>query len=49
VGFTMASDAWTGALLRTLAAAKPGGSLLELGTGTGLKGWPRARTSTCRR
>jgi predicted O-methyltransferase YrrM len=36
VGFTMASDAWTGALLRTLAATKPGGSLLELGTGTGL-------------
>jgi predicted O-methyltransferase YrrM len=36
VGFTMASDHLTGALLRTLAASKPGGSLLELGTGTGL-------------
>lgn len=32
----MASDVWTGALLRTLAATKPGGSILELGTGTGL-------------
>jgi predicted O-methyltransferase YrrM len=36
IGFTMASDLWTGALLRTLAASKPGGSFLELGTGTGL-------------
>lgn len=36
IGFTMASDVWTGSLLRTLAATKPGGSLLELGTGTGL-------------
>jgi len=36
LGFTMASDALTGSLLRTLAAAKPGGRLLELGTGTGL-------------
>ena len=35
-GFPMASDRLTGALLRTLAAAKPGGRLLELGTGTGL-------------
>lgn len=34
-GFDMASDHLTGALLRTLAAAKPGGALLELGTGTG--------------
>ena len=32
----MASDAQTGSLLRTLAATKPGGALLELGTGTGL-------------
>jgi predicted O-methyltransferase YrrM/precorrin-2 methylase len=30
------SDARTGALLRTLAASKPGGRLLELGTGIGL-------------
>jgi predicted O-methyltransferase YrrM/precorrin-2 methylase len=30
------SDAHTGALLRTLAASKPGGHLLELGTGIGL-------------
>jgi predicted O-methyltransferase YrrM len=35
-GFTMASDVLTCALLRTLAASKPGGRLLELGTGTGL-------------
>ena len=35
-GFTMASDRETGALLRTLAASKPGGRMLELGTGTGL-------------
>lgn len=36
LGFTMASDALTGSLLRTLAACKPGGRFLELGTGTGL-------------
>jgi predicted O-methyltransferase YrrM len=36
LGFPMASEQCTGALLRTLAAAKPGGRLLELGTGTGL-------------
>ena len=35
-GFTMASDALACSLLRTLAAAKPGGRFLELGTGTGL-------------
>ncbi len=35
-GFTMASDLATGSLLRTLAASKPGGRFLELGTGTGL-------------
>jgi predicted O-methyltransferase YrrM len=35
-GFTMASEPQTGALLRTLAASKPGGRLLELGTGTGV-------------
>lgn len=35
-GFTMASDILTGSLLRTLAATKPGGTFLELGTGTGL-------------
>jgi predicted O-methyltransferase YrrM len=35
-GFGMPSEALTGALLRTLAASKPGGRLLELGTGTGL-------------
>ncbi|UYQ91765.1 class I SAM-dependent methyltransferase [Chitinophaga horti] len=35
-GFNMASDPMTGALLRTLAASKPGGRFLELGTGTGL-------------
>jgi predicted O-methyltransferase YrrM len=36
LGFTMASEAKTGALLATLAASKPGGRLLEIGTGTGL-------------
>lgn len=36
LGFDMPSEPRTGALLRTLAAAKPGGRLLELGTGTGL-------------
>jgi predicted O-methyltransferase YrrM len=36
LGFPMASERRTGAMLRTLAAAKPGGKLLELGTGTGL-------------
>jgi predicted O-methyltransferase YrrM len=35
-GFTMASDVLTCSLLRTLAASKPGGNFLELGTGTGL-------------
>lgn len=35
-GFTMASDILTCSLLRTLAATKPGGRFLELGTGTGL-------------
>lgn len=34
--FNMASDLYTGSLLKTLAASKPGGRLLELGTGTGL-------------
>ncbi len=36
LGFDMPSDAITGALLMALAASKPGGRLLELGTGTGL-------------
>ncbi len=35
-GFTMASELKTGALLAALAASKPAGRLLELGTGTGL-------------
>lgn len=35
-GFTMASDALTGSMLRTLACSKPAGKFLELGTGTGL-------------
>lgn len=34
--FNMASDLQTGSLLKTLAASKPGGRFLELGTGTGL-------------
>ena len=35
-GFTIASEPKTGSLLRTLAASKPGGRFLELGTGTGV-------------
>ena len=35
LGFTMASEPKVGALLAVLAATKPGGRLLELGTGTG--------------
>lgn len=35
-GFTMPSDPLTCTLLRTLAASKPGGQFLELGSGTGL-------------
>jgi predicted O-methyltransferase YrrM len=35
-GFDMASDPLTCSLLATLAASKPGGRFLELGTGTGL-------------
>jgi predicted O-methyltransferase YrrM len=34
--FTMASEQLTGALLQVLAASKPGGNMLELGTGTGV-------------
>jgi predicted O-methyltransferase YrrM len=36
LGFSMASDTKTGALLAVLSAAKPGGRLLEIGTGTGI-------------
>lgn len=36
IGFSMPSDERTGSLLRTLLATKPGGSFLEIGTGTGL-------------
>ncbi len=36
LGFTMPSDPLTCTLLRSLAASKPGGKFLELGTGTGL-------------
>jgi predicted O-methyltransferase YrrM len=36
IRFTMGSDQQTGSLLRTLAASKPSGNFLELGTGTGL-------------
>jgi predicted O-methyltransferase YrrM len=34
--FNMASEPRTGALLRALAASKPAGRILELGTGTGI-------------
>jgi predicted O-methyltransferase YrrM len=36
LSFQMASDLLTGSLLRTLAVTKPGGELLEIGTGTGI-------------
>lgn len=36
IGFAMACDDRTGALLRTLAASKPSGRILELGTGVGV-------------
>jgi predicted O-methyltransferase YrrM len=36
IGFAMASEPRTGSLLRALAASKPGGRVLELGTGTGV-------------
>lgn len=36
LNFTMASEPKTGALLRVLAASKPAGRVLELGTGTGV-------------
>jgi predicted O-methyltransferase YrrM len=36
LNFTMASEPRTGALLRVLAASKPAGHLLELGTGVGV-------------
>jgi predicted O-methyltransferase YrrM len=35
-GFQLSSDLNTGSLLRTLAASKPGGRLLEVGTGVGV-------------
>src|SRR6185503_12786071 len=35
LSFNMMSEAKVGALLAVLAASKPGGRLLELGTGTG--------------
>lgn len=35
VGFAMSSDDRTGALLAALAASKPGGTLVEIGTGLG--------------
>jgi len=36
IGFSMASERLTGALLRALAASKPRANILELGTGTGI-------------
>ena len=36
IEFNMASDLQTGSLLKTLVASKPSGTILELGTGTGL-------------
>lgn len=36
IGFHMTSEVLTGSLLKTLAASKPAGTFLELGTGTGV-------------
>lgn len=36
LGFTISSDLLTGCLLRMLVASKPGGEMLELGTGVGM-------------
>ncbi|GAP99979.1 O-methyltransferase [Leptolyngbya sp. NIES-2104] len=36
IDFQMTSEPLTGVLLRTLAASKPAGRFLELGTGTGV-------------
>ncbi len=36
IGFQMASEPMAGSLLRTLAASKPSGNFLEIGTGTGV-------------
>lgn len=36
IGFQRASDLLTGSLLRMLVASKPGGKILEMGTGTGV-------------
>ncbi len=36
IKFSMLSDLQTGSLLRTIITSKPGGTFLELGTGTGL-------------
>ena len=36
IDFNMASDLYTGSLLKTLTASKPSGRFLELGTGSGL-------------
>ncbi|MBI4784033.1 MAG: class I SAM-dependent methyltransferase [Oscillatoriophycideae cyanobacterium NC_groundwater_1537_Pr4_S-0.65um_50_18] len=36
IGFQMVSEPLAGSLLRTLAASKPSGNFLELGTGTGV-------------
>jgi len=36
INFNMPSDLKTGSLIRTLAASKPGGRFLDIGTGTGL-------------
>lgn len=36
IEFTMGSELLTGSFLKTLAASKPGGNFLEIGTGTGL-------------
>ena len=36
INFNMSSDLYIGSLLKTLAASKPNGRMLELGTGSGL-------------
>src|SRR5437773_7765997 len=36
IGFSLASEPKTGSFLRALAASRPGGEFLEIGTGTGV-------------
>src|SRR5436853_611551 len=48
LGFRLSCEPLTGSLLRTLAASKPGGTLLELGTGVGVgTDWNACSAAPC--